>query len=386
MKREPPVARIMAGVPKMNATLYHCIRFAVVDPVVFLEFPVRGRQRSVLIVRDIELPRARKLKRVDRAVSPQEFAPEGGLSGDRETASAQAAAECLRRAGVARAVADRSLPLLYAEVLRAAGIAVECDPDWGLSDRRVKDEEELQWLRQAQQATEQAVELACTMVARATAGRGGVLMLDGAPLTAERVRAAADHLLLDRGYENPPAIIAPGRQGADCHALGAGPIRTGEPVIVDIFPRNRETLYYGDCTRTVVHGDPPDELRRMHATVCRAKRAAVAAVRAGVSGEAVHRAALKKIHAAGYESGMKPDAPDDRIAMVHGTGHGVGLDVHEPPLLTLGGPPLLAGDVVTIEPGLYCGKIGGVRVEDMVLVTSDGCENFNRLPEGLDWR
>ena len=386
MKREPPVARIMAGAPKVNATLYHRIRFAVIDPVVFLEWPVRGRPRSVLIVRDIELPRARKLERIDRAASPDEFQPEGGLSGDRETAAAQAAAECLRRAGITRAVADRSLPLLFAEVLRAAGIAVECDPAWGLSDRRAKDEQELAWLRAAQQATERAMERACTMVARATAGRGGVLMHEGAPLTAERVRAAADHLLLDEGYENPPAIVAPGRQGADCHALGAGPIRTGEPVIIDIFPRNRETLYCGDCTRTVVHGDPPDELVRMHAAVCRAKRAAIAAVRASATGEAVHRAALKKIHAAGYESGMIPNAPEDRIAMIHGTGHGVGLDVHEPPLLTIGGPPLVAGDVVTIEPGLYCERIGGVRVEDMVLVGPDGCENFNRLPEGLDWR
>jgi len=158
-------------------------------------------------------------------------------------------------------------------------------------------------------------------------------------------------------------------------------------VIIDIFPRNRQTLYNGDCTRTVVHGDTPPAIAEMHAAVREAKATATAAAWAGATGETVHRATIEAIRGRGYQVGLPPqDAPASYCALTHGTGHGVGLAVHEPPLLDFNGPELLAGDVVTIEPGLYRRDLGGVRIEDMVVITESGCENLNRLPEGLDWR
>jgi Xaa-Pro aminopeptidase len=317
---------------------------------------------------------------------PADFAPPGGLSGDRETATAQAAAECLRRAGVDRAAADRSLPLIYAEILRRAGVSVECDLGlWG-RERRQKGEEEIGHLARAQRVTEEAVRMACGRVASAQARRDGILLHDGAPLTSERLRAAVDHFLLDRGFANPPSIIAGGPLGADCHHLGAGELRTGEPVIVDIFPQDRATRYNGDCTRTVVHGEVRPEIRDMHCAVCEANAAGKRAVAPGVAGEAVHRAATGALTARGYALGLPGEAaPPSFCSMPHGTGHGVGLDVHEPPLLDMKGPELLAGDAVTIEPGLYRRDIGGVRVEDIVVVTKDGYISLNRLPEGLTW-
>ncbi len=380
-------AVVMAGVPLANAALYHRIRFAVVDPVVYLDVPLTaGGRRSILILRDIEMERARRHARVDQVACPADFAPAEGLSGDRETATAQAAAECLRRAGVVRAVGDRSLPLIYAEMITRLGIALECDLELGVAERRSKSEQEIELIRQAQHTTEAAMEMACRMVAAAEARADGVLLRDGEPLTSERVRAAVDHWLIDQGYTNPRSIVAGGPRGADCHDIGSGELNSGQPVIIDIFPRNRETLYNGDCTRTVVHGHVPDELVRMHAAVCQAKAAAIAAVRAGVTGEEVHLATTRAIEQAGYAVGLPgDDAPESYCALTHGTGHGVGLEVHEPPLLDLKGPRLVAGDVVTIEPGLYRRDLGGVRVEDMVVVRAEGCENLNRLPEGLDW-
>lgn len=344
-------------------------------------------KESILILRDIEMARARAKARADRVACPADYAPAGGLSGDRETATAQAAAECLRRAGVTRVVSDRTLPLIFAEIARQAGITVECDLEMGVLERRSKDQQEIAWLRESQSATEGAMEMACRLIASAEARRDGVLVRDGEPLTSERVRAAIDHWLLDRGYSNPPPIVAGGPGGADCHNLGHGELRTGQPVIVDIFPRNRETHYYGDCTRTVVHGEVPDEIAKMHAAVRQAKAAAVAAVRTGVTGEDVHRATTEAITRLGYAVGLPGDeAPDSYCAITHGTGHGVGLDVHEPPLLDLKGPELVVGDAITVEPGLYRKDLGGVRVEDMVVVTQSGCENLNSLHEGLDWR
>lgn len=385
---ETRLARILAGIPLHNAAVYHRVRFSVVDLVAWIELPRGdGPGESILILRDIEMDRARRHARVDRVACPADFAPPGGLSGDRETATAQAAAECLRRAGVRAAVGDRSLPLIFAEMLRRAGIDVACDTEMGVLDRRRKDEQEIAWIRQAQAVTEETVAMACRLVATSQARADGALVRDGQPLTAERVRAAIDHFLLDRGYVNSTAIVAGGPAGADCHNAGSGELRTGEPVILDVFPRNRQTLYHGDCTRTVVHGDVPDELARMHTAVCEAKAAAIAFVRAGVTGEAVHQAALATVQRRGYCAGLAPaDAPPSFCSMPHGTGHGLGLEVHEPPLLDLKGPELLAGDVVSVEPGLYRADLGGVRVEDLVVVTEDGCANLNTLPEGLTWK
>ncbi|MBI1903112.1 MAG: aminopeptidase P family protein [Planctomycetia bacterium] len=376
----------MAGIPATNKTLYRRIRFLVGDPVAVVETPVDGRAQSTLILRDIEMERARKKARADRIACPKDFAPAGGLSGDRETATAQAAAECLRRAGVRRVVADRSLPLIFAHLAREAGIEVVCDTEMGVMERRGKDDEELKALRHAQEITEGAMRMACEMVAKAQERADGVLLHGGKPLTAERVRTAVDVWLLERAFANAHTIVAGGPAGADCHNRGEGELRTGEPVIIDIFPCDQETLYNGDCTRTVVHGKVRPELARMHAVVVEAKAAAIAATKAGVTGQAVHEAAIAVIKRRGFAVGLPAEgAPDTYCAMTHGTGHGVGLDVHEPPLLDFGGPPLVAGDVLTIEPGLYCKAIGGVRVEDMVAVTAGGCENFNRLPEGLSW-
>ena len=379
---------MMAGIPATNSALYRQLRFSVGDPAAYLEIPGDAdTAERVLILRDIEMERARKHAQVDRVACPADYTPEGGLSGDRETATAQAAAECARRTGIGVVRADRSLPLVFVDMLRRAGITVEYDPDLGVVDRRAKDEQEIAWLREAQSVTESAMEMACQMVARADVSGDGTLVREGELLTAERVRAAIDHWLLDRGYANPPAIVAGGLQGADCHNLGTGPLRTGEPVIIDIFPRNRETLYNGDCTRTVVHGDVPDTLAVMHRAVSEAKAAAQAAVRAGVTGEAVHRSTIAALNSSGFQYGLPPeDAPADFCSLSHGTGHGLGLDVHEPPLLDMKGLTLVVGDVVTIEPGLYRLDLGGVRVEDVVVVTADGCQNLNRLPEGLDWR
>ncbi len=378
----------MAGIPNVNAALYRKIRFSVGDPVAYIELGETDHPKSsILILRDIEMERARKSARAGHIACPADYTPEDGLSGDRETATAQAATECLRRAGVKRVIGDRTLPLIFAEVIRQSGIQVECDLDMGVIERRSKDAEEIAWLREAQGVTEGAVQMACELIANAEANPEGILLHEGKVLTSERVRAMVDIWFIEQGYTNPTAIIAGGPEGGDCHNLGSGPLRTGEPVIVDIFPCNIATRYNGDCTRTVVHGDVPDNVAQMHAAVLEAKAAAISAIRPGVTGEEVHLATSAAIKRNGYAMGLPgEDAPDYYCAMTHGTGHGVGLDVHEPPLLDFKGPELVVGDVVTVEPGVYSKAIGGVRVEDMVVATQDGCENLNRIHEGLDWR
>jgi Xaa-Pro aminopeptidase len=380
---ETKTARVMAGNPSTNKSLYRAVRFMVHDAMISIELPDGTR---TLILREIEMDRAKKYARADRVYGYSDFTPAGGLSGDRDTAAAQSTTECLRRNGISNVIADRTLPLLYVDEMQAAGIHVELDVDMGVTDRRVKDAQEVNHLRHAQQVTEEVMRMACEMVAKATASTDGILYVDGDPLTSERLRTAIDTFLLEKNFYNPPCIVAGGSDGGDCHELGSGPLRTGEPVIIDIFPRDKETMYNGDCTRTVVHGTVSEELRAMHAAVVAAKVVAITATKAGVTGEEVHLKTIRILKEHGYEEGLpKENDSDSFCSMPHGTGHGIGLDIHEPPLLDRNGATLLAGDVITIEPGLYSHAIGGIRIEDMVLVTENGCENFNTLPEGLTW-
>lgn len=380
---DPTTAILMAGIPATNRSLYHAIRFNVGDPAALIVTRKDADTNRLLILRDIEMDRARQKADATQVACPADFAPESGLSGDRETATAQAVAQAVVRAECNRVIADRTLPLSFTDELLRQNIIVEYDPDLGVSNRRAKTEEEVAYLRQAQHATERAMEMACTMVGKATADKDGKLHLQGDELTAEAVRLAIDVFLLTHGYTNPQSIIAAGPQGGDCHNLGSGPIKTGEPVIIDIFPQNRLTKYNGDCTRTVVHGEISDEIIRMHKAVVEAKAAAQDATNPGATGEDVHLATTRVMQQHGYAMGFPTDAHP--TTMPHGTGHGIGLEVHEPPLLDLKGPELIVGDALTIEPGLYNQALGGVRVEDLVIVTEDGCENLNLLQQGLVW-
>lgn len=380
-------ALLLAGIPAVQKNLYHRIQFMVGDPVGWIQFPEQSKANGTLLIcRDIEMDRAKKLSTAQKVACPADFTPDSGLSGDRETATAQAIAECLCRQNVTSVTSDRSLSLIYINALKERGINIEYNADMGVLERRAKSPGELDALQKAQEDTESVMIKACQLVSKGQARADGTLELEGIPLTSEVIRTRIDRWLLDMGYDNPGSIVACGPDAADCHFFGAGPLRTETPIIIDIFPKNKTSQYNGDCTRTVVHGKVPLEIEKAYNTVVQAKLAGMQATKAGVTGESVHRATIGVIHAQGYETGLpKESSPTSRCAMVHGTGHGVGLEVHEPPLLDFKGPELMVGDVLTIEPGLYSQAWGGVRSEDMVAVEADGCKNFNKLPDTLSW-
>lgn len=397
-------AYLTAGVPTLNATLYWKLRFSVGDPAALIEFVepqpyIKEAQTSknealltssttrLLILRDIEMDRAIQTANADYIACPANFKPESGLSGDREIATAQSVAEALRRYKITQVISDRSLPFIFADLIRQNGIEIKCDINRGVLERRSKDSQEIAWIREAQKTTEDVMTMACRMVANAEADSKGFLYQNGEILTSEMVRAAIDHFLLDRGYANVPSIVAGKKDGGDCHELGTGPLKTGEPVIIDIFPTNMATRYNGDCTRTVIHGTIKPVYLRIHEAVCAAKKAAMATIRAGISAETVHEETIKTLEKFGFGYAIPGSAEATyEICLTHGTGHGLGLSVHEPPLLDFGGPELVVGDVVSVEPGLYSKTFGGIRVEDMVVVTENGCENLGQpISESLNW-
>jgi Xaa-Pro aminopeptidase len=339
---------------------------------------------DVLVASPLEIDRARAQSKAARKLG---FAEAGYVDHGEYASWPRLAARMLREKGHEEARVSPRLQAAYLEELRSAGVAVEIDRELFTAERRHKSAQEAGFIQEAQRAAEAAVTEVARQLAQAEV-RDGVLWLEGRPLTSERLYARAQLLLGEMGFSCPEMIVAGSPECAMPHFRGEGPIRANAPVIVDVFPSGRASHYYGDLTRTLVVGEIPDEIRRMHAAILQSLDAGIESIRAGVPGRDVHHAVCQVLVDRGYGSTTKGfEGPEGGPKMNHSTGHGVGLDVHEQPALR--GPndePLLEGDVVTVEPGLYLMGLGGVRVEDTGMVTANGFANFTTLTRSLDPR
>jgi Xaa-Pro aminopeptidase len=365
--------------------IYHTIRFLAPDPQIVLE----DRGEIVMLTNSLEQGRAQKQSRATKIHNVDEFGSRELVAGGMDPLSVTATIieRFLGARGLKRVTVPSYFPLGLGDALRARGI--ELAVARGLeARRRSKRDDEIEALAATQQATEEAWQLGVDAIARADTHPDGSLMLDGAALTAERVRAIVEGALLERGCLAESTIIAPGKQAADPHMIGSGPLRAREPVVMDIFPQHKETRYYADMTRTVSKGAPLPAIVKMYEVVMRAQDAGIKALRPGITGREVHEQVEDVIFAAGYDTlrtGQKHNATDPVIrGFIHGTGHGVGLEIHEAPSVGRAGTaPLAVGDVVTVEPGIYDPDIGGVRLEDMLVITADGSRNLTRAPRQL---
>ncbi|MFB6122065.1 MAG: M24 family metallopeptidase [Haloferacaceae archaeon] len=264
------------------------------------------------------------------------------------------------------------------DALREEGVAVTPeDADVVTEIRAVKRPDELDHVREAQRANEAAMAAAEELLATASVD-DGILHLDGDPLTSEQVKTEIELTLLRNGCALDETIVACGADAADPHDRGSGPIRADAAVVVDVFPRDKASGYHADMTRTFAVGDPSDTLREWFDLTDEARRAALDVLEPGVTGAAVHDAVCDVYEDAGLPT-LRSD-PSTETGFIHSTGHGVGLDVHELPRVSPDGGELEPGHVVTVEPGLYDPDVGGVRIEDLVVVTEDGYENLTEYP------
>ncbi len=358
---------------------YYLSGFDAPDPFVTLY----NGTVHLLFVRSLEYGRANAESRaatVERYVDfgHEELLEEHG----RHEAADRTLARFLDSHGVDSVAVPPRFPLRTADGLRNRDVTVAADRESALTEVRAsKTDEEIDHVRGAQRANEAATERAEELIASADIDAQRRLVHDGDLLTSERVKEAIEVTLLRHGCALDETIVACGRDAADPHNRGSGPLLADEPIIVDIFPQSKATRYHSDMTRTFLRGEPSGTVREWYDLTAEAKEAALAAVEPGVTGEEVHAAVCDVYEDAGLPT-LRSDEQTE-TGFIHSTGHGVGLDVHELPRVSTGGGELQPGHVVTIEPGLYDPAVGGVRIEDIVVVTGDGYENLVDYPEEL---
>lgn len=354
--------------------LYATGGFSVPDPVVFIK---RGDE-SILVLNDLELARGRNEAAVSEIVPLSQYASK--LRPNRKVRSlADIAGEVLRERKISCVEVGKSFPVFFADSLRKKGFAVSCAQGPMLFEERMrKSPREVSLIRKSLADTASAMRTAADLIFGAKPGRNGVLFSNGGKLTCEAVKRAINSELAGRGYAVSGTIVACGEHSAMPHHCGEGPISASRPVVIDIFPRSAEG-YYGDMTRTVVAGKPPPVLVKMYKTVLKGQKIAIGMLRHGVKSADIHNAVSRFFDSEGFETkrGENPQG------FIHSTGHGLGMGLHEPPGVGAGGDVLEKGNVVTIEPGLYYEGIGGVRIEDVALVTEKGCENLTRCSKAF---
>jgi Xaa-Pro aminopeptidase len=363
-----------------DAAMRHEVSVPVPDPFLYIE---RDGDRHALVT-SFEVSR---LEPIGIIAHPyEEFGYDELLAQGlpRHEVLLQTMENAVEQLGVKEAVVPPFFPVGTADRLRAKGVELTPDREFFAERRRVKNETELEGIRKAQRGTEAAMAAAREML-RAAEASNGTVTLDGEPLTSERIKTRIIEVFNEHNLASDEMIVAIGGQAASGHDMGSGPIAPGQAIVIDLFPRDRQTGCYADMTRTFVVGEIPEELAEYHRLVHEALMKSMEAVKAGAQGREVYELVCDVFHEAGHPTQLSKQPGEVLLSgFFHGLGHGVGLEVHEPPWLSRDPSQLVAGDVITLEPGLYREGFGGVRLEDLVLVTDNGAENLTDFPYDLE--
>src|SRR5262245_6629033 len=373
--RKAPAGRLIYAASETDADILYSTGFFAPDPFLFVQ---KGRTR-ILVMSDLEMDRAKSQATVDRVLSWTKTAAPLEKGG-RRAPVADVIALLLRQLGLRRVSVPQSFPLGLAEELRRKGIRLELAPDPFWPERELKEPREVRAIEASLRAAEAGL-LAGIEALKACRIKGGWLVRDGRRFTAEDLRSVVNTKMMADGYVPAHTICAPGDQAVDPHEGGHGPIRANQPIVMDIFPRSEATGYFGDLTRTVVRGKASFALHELYAIVHEGVRLGHRMLRPGVEGMQIHRAIQQLFERQGYRTGVKSGRMQ---GFFHGTGHGLGLEIHEAPSIGKRPCRMRVGHVVTVEPGLYYLGLGGVRIEDVALVTRTGSRCLPRVAKQLE--
>lgn len=365
--------RLIVAPSDIDADMLYATKFWAGDPFIFLE---QNGKRTIVLT-DLEMGRGRRTAKVDEFVSFNQLEREVQGNARQAPPFEKVLARFLQKRGVKNAVVPPSFPLGYARAL--ANDVDLATPD-GLywPEREAKTDEELKLIGRALRITEAGLKRAMEVL-KASKPKGKKLIWSGKPLTSEILRAEVDSAMLRAGGTPTNTIVAGGDQACDPHERGHGPLYANSLIILDIFPRDAKTGYWGDMTRTVVRGKASEAQRKLWQTVLDGQELALREIKDGVDGMKIHKAIQALFKKRGYPTEVRKGV---NVGFFHGTGHGLGLEIHEYPRLQK--VVLKDRQVVTVEPGLYYPGLGGVRHEDVVVVTKTGCRILSRFPKQVE--
>jgi Xaa-Pro aminopeptidase len=367
---------LLYAASETDADILYPTGFFAPDPFLFVQ---KGRRR-MLVMSDLELDRAKRQASVDRVLAWSRFQRRLEAAG-RRAGAADVIASVVRTLGLRSLEVPPSFPIGLALDLRRRRVRLRLGPDPFWPERALKTPAEVRAIEAALRAAEAGLLAGIEALRACRLGRDGYLRRGGRRFLAEDLRAAVNTRILAEGCVPSHTICAPGDQAVDPHQEGSGPIRAHQPIVMDIFPRSEKTGYYGDLSRTVVRGRASPRLQEVYALVHEGVRLGHARVKHGADGQGIHAEIQALFERRGYRTGIRNGRMQ---GFFHGTGHGLGLQIHEAPSIGRRPSLLQAGHVVTVEPGLYYLGLGGVRIEDVALVTRTGSRNLTRLPKRLE--
>ena len=358
---------------KNDADMLYATGIFVPDPFTLLQL----RDRKIIMMNDLEIDRARSQAKVDEVVSLTEYTDK--IKG-KENSLINSVVELLHERDVHTILVPNRFPFGYAEQLRDRGISVNYknDPFW--DDRPLKTHAEVTAISEVSKTTEDALKMVFGILSESTV-KNGFLQGPEGQITSEYIRRQLHIFLLERDCIAQHTIVAGGIQGCDPHNEGKGPLKAGEPIIIDLFPKSTKTGYFADITRTVAKGPVPDIFLRLYDTVLEAQQKAISLVKPGIDGRVIHESINNFFKKQGYNTGLSNGRMQ---GFFHGTGHGFGLEIHEAPRISSISQTLQVGHAVTIEPGLYYPDLGGgVRIEDNIIITEKNSVNLTKIEKDL---
>jgi Xaa-Pro aminopeptidase len=375
MAIKPELARLIVAPSDTDADMLYATRIFIGDPFIFLQ----QKGKRILVLSDLEIDRAKKNAKADEFVMFNQLEREVQGKAKKAPSYEKVLAHFLTKRGVKRALVPANFPLSFANEIKRNGIALETSNGLFWPAREKKTAEEIRLLERALRMTETGMKRGMEILKTSKLGTGKKLKWSGKTLTSEILRAEIDSAILRAGGVPTNTIVAGGDQACDPHERGFGPLRADSLIILDIFPRDGKTGYWGDMTRTVVRGRASEQQRKLWEAVKAGQTLALKRIKAGVDGMSIHQAITELFERRGFPTEVRNGR---RVGFFHGTGHGLGLEIHEYPRLQK--VVLKAGQCLTVEPGLYYPGIGGARIEDVVIVEKDGCRILSKFPKQLE--
>ncbi len=367
---------LMVAASESDANLYYATRFVAPDAFIFVS--IRGKK--FLLMNDLEVDRAKKQSSVDQVVSLSTLSADYKKRHGKRPGYVDIITEFLTKHKVKSFVVPDNFPISFADPLRQRKFEITYQHPPFFPERTVKTKAEVKAVQGAIRHTENAIRAAIDVIRKSVIKKGR-LYYHGNVLKSEDIKKVINVSLMQNDCIASHSIVSCGIQCVDPHDEGSGPLYANQSIIMDIFPRDAHTRYYADISRTVVRGKASPKLKAMYQAVLEGQDIAFSRIKHGVDSSLIHLDIQKLFEAKGFKTGVMNGRMQ---GFFHGTGHGLGLDIHEDPRISLGKCLLKTGQIVTVEPGLYYADAGGIRIEDDVLVTKTGCINLVRLPKTLE--